>query len=358
MITKNARPRILVTCAARIPSVELGAIIPLSHLQKQGFCELNYKDETLLSLADIVWCDVLFIVRGATALSLGAAASAKRLQRKVLGYWDDDLLSIPSYSLAFDYFSRPETRENMSRLFKITDFFFSPSAKLAAKLSAIHRSDVQVLPVVSGAEKLKPPSRKKNDVPIVGYAGGPDHIRLLNSFLGPVLKSAADNDINFNIHIVGTKPNFVDKLKDRVKYTSYIANYYDYLDLASRLNWDIGLAPQAASEFTTYKFYNKLLEYTSIGCAGIYSKLEPYTNVIQDGITGLLADNEVEAWRDAIVRLLKDSELRYKILSNAYELVQTSHNREVVAEKYATALKTFLSYRAPEIRVADRINSL
>jgi len=347
--------RILVTCGARIPSVELGAIIPLTHLQKQGLCEINYKDEGLLSLADIAWCDIVFIARGASVQSVWAADTAKKLQRMVLGYWDDDLLSIPSYSLTYSYYSRPETKENIDRLFNMTDSFFSPNSKLAAKISALHGKEVKVLPVGFGPGKLKPPRRKSHDVPIIGYAGGADNIHMLNSFLGPVLEVIVGNGIHCNIHIVGPKPNFIDKLKDRAKYTSYIANYYDYLDLASRLNWDIGLAPQLDNEFTAYKFYNKLLEYTSMGCAGIYSKLEPYTNIIQDGITGLLVDNEVGAWRDAIVRLLKDSELRFKILSNAYELIQTSHNRQIVAEKYATALKPFLSYRAPEIRLADRV---
>jgi hypothetical protein len=56
--------------------------------------------------------------------------------------------------------------------------------------------------------------------------------------------------------------------------------------------------------------------------------------------------------------LLKDSELRFRIASNAYEFVQNFHNRQIVAEKYATALGPFLNYRAPEIRFADRIESL
>lgn len=346
--------RILVTSEHRIPSVELGAIIPLSHLQEQGFCELNYKDEKHLSLADIAWCDVLFIVRGSSTRNLWAADAAKKLQRKVLGYWDDNLLDIPSrYTLSHNYFSRPEIKENINRLFEITDSFFSPNPKLAAKLSAIHRREVKVLPMVFGPEKLNPPRRKSREVPIVGYAGGPEHIQLVNSFLGPVLEAVVKSDINCNIHIMGPRPDFIDKLKDRTTYTSFIENYYGYLEFATRLNWDIGLAPQVDSKFTTYKFYNKLLEYTAIGCAGIYSKLELYTGVIEDGITGLLVENEIEAWRDAVLRLLKDSKLRFKIVSNAYELVRNSHNRQVVAEKYATALEPFLSYRAPEIRDKD-----
>jgi hypothetical protein len=82
---------------------------------------------------------------------------------------------------------------------------------------------------------------------------------------------------------------------------------------------------------------------------GYTPKLEPYVSVIEDGVTGLLVPNEVQAWSDAILWLLKDPELRFKILSNAYEFVQNHHNRKVVAEKYANALAPFLSHLAPGI---------
>jgi hypothetical protein len=154
---------------------------------------------------------------------------------------------------------------------------------------------------------------------------------------------------NFKVHVVGPKPGFIGKLPVETKYTPFIRDYYDYLAFASKLEWDIGLAPQWDNEFTTYKFYNKLLEYTHIGCAGIYTKIEPYVGVIEDGLTGLLVPNEVAAWRDAILRLLKDPELRFKIASNAYEFVQSHHNRRVVAEQYAAALAPFLSYQAPNV---------
>lgn len=167
--------------------------------------------------------------------------------------------------------------------------------------------------------------------------------------VGPVIAEVAATEANFKVHIVGPKPDFIGKLPVRTEYTGHIANYYDYLTFASKLKWDIGLAPQMDSEFTTYKFYNKLLEYTNIGCAGIYTKIEPYVGVIEDGVTGLLVPNEVEAWRDAILRLLKDPELRFKITSNAYEFVQSHHNKDVVAEQYAAALAPFLSYRAPQV---------
>jgi glycosyltransferase involved in cell wall biosynthesis len=356
MDEQGRRARIMATCSARIPSVELYAVIPLGELQKQGLCEFRYKDELFLSPTDIAWCDILFIVRGASSQSVWAAQWAKKHERIVLGYWDDDFLSIPEYSLFYHYYSSSRVKANIDTLFRLTDAFFSPNPKLAARLSVLHANQVKVLPVVQGSDASRPPSPRIIQLPVVGYSGGPDHIRLLNSFVGPLVAEVAQTGANFRVHIVGPKPDFIGKLPVRTEYTGHIANYYDYLDFASRLEWDIGLAPQMENEFTTYKTYIKLLEYAHIGCAGIYTKIAPYVGVIEDGVTGLLVPNEVAAWRDAILRLLKDPDLRFKIASNAYEFVQSHHNRKVVVEQYKETLAPFFSYRAPIVSKAYAIS--
>ncbi len=343
----NRLPRAMVTCQSRIPSVELYAVIPLSELQKQGLCEFRYKDQRLLSPADIAWCDILFIVRGVSSESIWAARWAKKHERIVLCYWDDDLLGIPHYSSAYRYYANLRIRANIHTLFRLADAFLCPNPKLAAKLSALHGREVRVLPGVHRTQSFEPPKRRTAPLPIIGYSGGPDHIRILNSFVGPVIGELAQTGANFKVHIVGPKPDFLAKLPVETEYTPSIPDFYDYLAFASKLEWDIGLAPQVESEYTTYKSYVKFVEYADIGCAGIYTKIEPYVGVIEDGVTGLLVPNEAGAWRDAILRLLNDPELRFKIATNAYEFAQSHHSRKVVVEQYAAALAPFLSYRAP-----------
>ncbi len=348
-VRRRHMPNFLVTCTDRTPSAELGAIIPLAELQKRGLCLFRYKNELNLSLADIAWCDILLVVRGGISpLSSHYTEKAKELGRKVLCYWDDDLLGIPEYSLIYPYLSIREVKENLLNHIRTADAFFTPSPKLADKLSAIRGDEVKVLPVPCGLETIRPP-QFRDTTPVVGYAGGPDHLRLLNSFLVPVLAATTAVNHNFRAHIIGPKPDELDGLPVATIYTPHISNYYDYLAFESKLSWDIGLAPQWEHEFTTYKFYNKLLEYAHIGCAGIYTKIEPYTAAIQDGITGLLVPNEIDAWRDAIIRLIKDPDLRYRIARNAYDFVIANHNRDAVAEGYAQALAPFLNYKAPPV---------
>jgi len=349
MSSEERLPKILITCHGKIPSVELGFILPFWELQKQGLCIFNYKDEMRLTSSDIFWCDILFVVRGASSQSVWAAALAKKFKRLVCGYWDDDFLSIPTHSLSYDYYASRTINENIKTLFKLSDHFFSPSPRLAAKLSSILGKDVPVLTGAQWVERREPVGKNRNHTPIVGFAGSRDHVAMLNTLIGPVITAVADARADFKVHVVGPKPDFIGMLRVDTIHTSYIQDYHDYLAFASTLEWDIGLAPQMDTEFTTYKFPNKLLEYAYIGCAGVYSKVEPYTSVIQDGITGLLVENEVPAWRDAIVRLLSDSELRLKISRNAYEYVRSNHNRDIVVTQYATVLEPLFKYRAPNV---------
>jgi glycosyltransferase involved in cell wall biosynthesis len=346
----NRLPRILAICATRIPSAELGVIIPFTQLSEQGICIFTYRNERAISLVDIGWCDILIIIRGAGFQSVWAAKEAKRLGRVIIGYWDDNLLEIPEYSLSYPYYSSPEVKDSINTIFKLTDAFFTPSPRLAVKLSSINHTMVKVLPQTSWSADIIPNSKKTNYPSIVGFSGSKDHVDLLNSFLYHVIDSVANTGENMKVHIVGPKPNFLNKLSLETIYTPYIQNYHSYLNFAAKLGWDIGLAPQVDSEFTCYKYHTKFLEYSHIGCAGIYSNLEIYANVIQDGVTGLLVDNSIESWRNAISRLLNNPDLRDKISTNARELVRSNYSKKVVANEYANAFSLFLNYRAPKIR--------
>jgi glycosyltransferase involved in cell wall biosynthesis len=348
-------PRILVTCSGRVPSVELGAIIPLSELQKRSLCVFEYKDEYFLSISDIAKCDILFIVRGCTPRSVWAAQEAKNLGRHVLGYWDDNLLGLPEESPLYSYYESPETKCNLNKLFGLTECYFSPNAKLAAKLSSAPKCNAKVIPYPSGSGELKPPGKRTNNIPVIGYAASTVHANKLQTLLVPAASAITEAGIKFRFHVMGPQAALNNKVASETVYTPYVRDYNEYLNFSSKLNWDIGLAPQSDNEFTRFKYHNKLIEYTHIGCAGIYSRLEPYVNVIEDGVTGLLVNNNVDEWKDAIIRLIKDPDLRYKIAINAYEYVQIHHNREVVARGYSEALAPFFINRAPDVARAHVI---
>ena len=53
-------------------------------------------------------------MRGVSNISLWAAIQAKKYGKLVMGYWYDDLLSIPSDNPNFGYYSNQEIKNNIN----------------------------------------------------------------------------------------------------------------------------------------------------------------------------------------------------------------------------------------------------
>jgi glycosyltransferase involved in cell wall biosynthesis len=72
-----------------------------------------------------------------------------------------------------------------------------------------------------------------------------------------------------------------------------------------RGRWDVAVAPLTPTPFNAYKSDLKFLEYAALGLPGVYSRLEPYADSVEDGVTGMLADPDPACWVEALVSLAK-----------------------------------------------------
>lgn len=68
----------------------------------------------------------------------------------------------------------------------------------------------------------------------------------------------------------------------------------------------IGLAPLWDSPFNRGKSFIKFLDIATMGGVGVFSRRYPYTEVVQHGVNGLLADDTPSAWAECLARLLDD----------------------------------------------------
>jgi glycosyltransferase involved in cell wall biosynthesis len=75
-----------------------------------------------------------------------------------------------------------------------------------------------------------------------------------------------------------------------------------------------------------------LLEAMACGLPVVGSRIEGVTEIIEDGITGLLCDTNPESIRNAIRSLLSDASLRAKMGSNARRSIQRNYTVEKVLE--------------------------
>ncbi len=107
---------------------------------------------------------------------------------------------------------------------------------------------------------------------------------------------------------------------------------------SSSINWDIALAPLIDTPFNRCKSDIKFLDYSAIGVAGIYSLMPPYRSSIKQRGTGLLVENQIEAWINALEEYLKDEYLRLSISHNARQYLHTERTLGGTIYKWLEAL--------------------
>lgn len=112
------------------------------------------------------------------------------------------------------------------------------------------------------------------------------------------------------------------------------------------LDWDIGLAPMPDTPFHACKHYNKWIEYSSFGIAGVYSDVLPYKGVIRDGVDGLLCENTAAAWTEAIARLIDDAALCNRIAEHGYAQANGRFSLETTSQALSDNLGNILQFSA------------
>lgn len=175
-----------------------------------------------------------------------------------------------------------------------------------------------------------------DDEPVrILYMGSHTHkpdLESINKTLFQVAKNAS-RKVKFTF--IGVKPPtglenlaMVEEIKD------FTFVYEDFVEKFSRIEADIALAPLKDNTFNRSKSPIKFFEYSAIGLPTIASAVDPYTKVIKEGETGLLATNEAD-WVEKINLLIENTELRKELVNNA----RASINENYLITKHANSWK-------------------
>ncbi len=79
-----------------------------------------------------------------------------------------------------------------------------------------------------------------------------------------------------------------------------------YRHSVRRRRYHLALYPMLDVPFNRGRSLNKLIEHAVVGAPGIYSRDWEFARHVGDGVTGMLADNTVEAWFEAARTALAD----------------------------------------------------
>ena len=345
---------ILVECPEYVISASLGVVECLKPIEETKTCVVRFVESAHIRAKDILWADILVTVRGAEPLTVNIVREAKKAGRLIVYYLDDDLLHIPEESLARAYYEDPVIVNGMQTLLSTADILWgvNPNIReLYLPLTQEARWIENRVPKEPMAIQSMPDRR----CPVkILYAGSTDHLVIVKEILAPVIRRLCQEyGETIDITFIGVDPRLDDVAN--VHYIPFIKPYEAYQDFVKKGGFAIGLAPGRTTQFYTCKYYNKFLEYSAIGVAGVYTRAEPYTFVVEDRVNGVLCDNTEEDWYRAICLLLDDPDMRHRCAESAGELLRERYNKESVTEALLRQCPEFQSFHAPKYEGGIRL---
>jgi len=150
----------------------------------------------------------------------------------------------------------------------------------------------------------------------LGYVGGATHVPDVD-MLSPVLSRLLDAFPRITIRFWGVAPPPALGAHPRVRHVQQeVQSYRKFAASLRNSGVDIWIAPLRDTLFNRCKSAIKFWEYSALGGAAVYSRMEPYSQVVREGENGLLAAGAAE-WEAALRRLIEDAPLRARLSQGA-----------------------------------------
>ena len=338
------KTNILVECPELISSVKIGV---LDLLESREECNVKFKRTNTITRHDILWSDVVISVRGCEKASLKIIESANEVGRYTIMFLDDDLVNIPLNLDSTKYYNDQKLKKYILGILSKCQILWAVNPRIIEKYSKYTIEKKGILGKVPMKIEIE---KKEWTEPLkVLYAGSIDHKQTLQKIIRPVIKKfdkIINNRITFTF--IGANP----EIKKTTHY-NYFQNYELYKKFVTEKKFDIGLAPIETTEFYKSKYYNKFLEYTSIGIVGIYTNTEPYNLIIKDGINGFLCENNPEKWYFKIKEIMENPSKILEVLNNAQRQVRKNYNIEAVSNEILTLIPELIEYKAKEKNIKN-----
>lgn len=329
----SGTPNILLVLPLENPSATIYIVKPLVTLEKYGYIEFTSRLESELTPEDFNSCDLVIFCRNQNP-EYGWILE-ECLARKIATIYnlDDNLWDVPEELFYSNFHREPKHIQQLEIYLGKVDLILVYSQYLQNKVLALNSKVIVAKPCIDLNLTSPHPVQKQDGKIHITYLTGRGNTDPLLSVFSQALQEIINlfND-KIVIHWWGEIPEpFKSLPNSRLENINH--DYNKFLYNLSHSGFDIGLAPLVYSEFYYSKTNTKFRDYGAAHIAGIYSNHPVYSDVIH-GQTGLLVQNESQAWFTAIKRLIEDGELRERIKRQAYQFVKANYHQTKLEKQW------------------------
>ncbi|MFA0156323.1 glycosyltransferase [Vibrio sp. 10N.261.46.A3] len=335
-----------------IPSVAIGLMKPLLHLQKQGLIDVKISKVTSKTKVNES-ADIVIFCRSQCATDLSLARKYLKSGKKVIYDIDDNFFSIPDDNPIGKHHRYPE------RIYILEKFLSESSlvcvySDIMYKKALKYNRNVALSKTYFDKTLLSGLTTEKSDVIKIALATGraadPSFEKPLELALEKLLEEYPKDRLELHFW---REPYPLIKKFDNVKWNSATPDYEEFIRNFYRKGFDIGLAPIGCGEFFNSKTNNKYREYGGCSVAGVYSNMPLYNTSVKDGFNGVLVRNDEASWYSGIKKLIESQKLRNHIVQNAKSDINDNYNFNAICDSKLLQLDTLNCEINPKVLVSD-----
>lgn len=225
---------------------------------------------------------------------------------------DDDLLNVdPSSPVAFDYYGNPAVRARVLENIRSADAVTVTTDYLAGVVRDQYgvTAPIHTLPNCLDPAVLKLPPVDQSGPMTAGWAGSPTHRGDFEAVRGPLRRFFRQHP-GASMTFAGV--DYSPLIGVEAAFKSWRSIWHGPASYMAGLDWQVGLAPLAPTQFNRGKSPIKALEYAARGIVVVASDVGPYRGFVRHGETGFLVGRSHE-WGEYLRLLAGDEALRARM---------------------------------------------
>jgi glycosyltransferase involved in cell wall biosynthesis len=231
------------------------------------------------------------------------------------------------------------------------------SVPMLIRAKKINRNVEKVVAPIDWRLIMPPLRDASKDIVRIVYATSRSEDKLSEIFKPALRRVLEKHPKGVQAHFLGYNPEEFRSYQN-VFHHPMVMDYQNYLRSFSSAGYDIGLAPLLNDVFHRSKTNNKFREYGASQIAGIYSNVDVYSTCVEHKRTGILVENDPDAWFDAMEILIEDSAMRQNIQRQALEFVRNNYSQEIFVNLWHQQIIGALSRKDIKRRSTEKVENL
>lgn len=319
------------------PIFDIRLKTPLKEWAERNYAEIRPLAFHEFDLPTLEWGDAFILQRGANEKAERIAEILKKSGKPYIYEVDDLLFGIPDFLSHHQKLIR--NKEIIKKLISQSQAVTTTTARLADQIRPLN-ANVLLAPNYAAPRTSHPEiTNREEDKTVTLVIAASDNV-LLDFIAEPLIQIQKEFGTSVRIISIGVLYPRLKEIGLSVEDHGLLSRDA-FCDLLKSLPSPIGIIPLDDSLFSSCKSAVKYFDYTQCGVVSICSNHSPYSDVIKDGSTGLLVDNNDAAWLDALRRLINDTPLRRALLQGALKEVEAHYSLRNTVEAWGNILENF-----------------